>query len=191
MIIVAARTELLRPTRCLLATTPVPILARGINTRSPILKNSSSNSFNNEHHSVTNANDKMPSLNFNFFSNVGFSKYLGRFLLNTSASNHSRKSNQLDINLSFAGSPLLIGLFQRFYATSSSSSSSSSSASTLKDTNAKGTETAPELIVQHHNEGIVEVQLNRVEGKNSLSKRLLFEVLYFFLYAEYEQFCFI
>lgn len=33
-----------------------------------------------------------------------------------------------------------------------------------------------ELIIQHLHEGIVEVQLNRAQAKNSLSKKLLFEV---------------
>lgn len=36
---------------------------------------------------------------------------------------------------------------------------------------------SPELIVEHLNEGIVEIQLNRIQGKNSLSKKLLFEVI--------------
>ena len=47
--------------------------------------------------------------------------------------------------------------------------------STSSTSQAKSNEQA-ELIIQNLNEGIVELQLNRSLGKNSLSKKLLFEV---------------
>lgn len=38
---------------------------------------------------------------------------------------------------------------------------------------------ASDLIIERHKEGIVEIQLNRPKGKNSLSKKLTYEVFSF------------
>lgn len=38
-----------------------------------------------------------------------------------------------------------------------------------------------EFTIAHHNNGIIEVQLNRPQGKNAISKKILFEVLDQFL----------
>jgi hypothetical protein len=59
---------------------------------------------------------------------------------------------------------------------------SSSSQSSGDGSNSGQSSSSPssELSIEHHlNEGIVEVQLNRPQGKNSLSKRLLSEVRQF------------
>ena len=56
-------------------------------------------------------------------------------------------------------------------SSSTNSSSTSSSSSKSNDPNS-----GAELIIEHLNEGIVEVQLNRTQGKNALSKKLLFEL---------------
>jgi hypothetical protein len=53
---------------------------------------------------------------------------------------------------------------------------STSSDSTGGNSTSTGDQQSGELIVQHLNEGIVELQLNRVQGKNALSKKILYEV---------------
>ena len=58
-------------------------------------------------------------------------------------------------------------------------SSKSSSSSSIVEPSAYA-KTTPEIIIENLNEGIVELQLNRLQGKNSLNKKILFEVLYLF-----------
>ena len=49
-----------------------------------------------------------------------------------------------------------------------------STTSNSKDSTVKTS--ASELIIHHNHEGIVELQLNKHESKNALSKKLIFEV---------------
>lgn len=56
-----------------------------------------------------------------------------------------------------------------------SSNNSTTTTSTSTDTTTENNDKA-ELIIQHHNNGVVELQLNRARGKNSLSKKLIFEL---------------
>ncbi len=64
------------------------------------------------------------------------------------------------------------------YVTSSNSGQSPQSTTVINSDSKSSEQTSDssELIIEHLNEGIVEVQLNRVQGKNALSKKLLFEV---------------
>ena len=59
-----------------------------------------------------------------------------------------------------------------FYNTETSTGSSSSNSTSSIDSTVQ----TAELIIHHHHEGIVELQLNKHETKNALSKKLIFEV---------------
>jgi hypothetical protein len=60
--------------------------------------------------------------------------------------------------------------------TTSSQTQSKSHSSSQSTTDSPQSSPNPELTVQFLNEGIVELQLNRPQGKNSLSKQILSEV---------------
>lgn len=65
-------------------------------------------------------------------------------------------------------------------STTTPTSSSTSTNNTTSNIDAKlhqtTSTTASELIIQHHPEGIVELQLNKIDTKNALSKKLIFEL---------------